>query len=81
MLTNEDLKSVKALIGESESRVIAFIESAVLPKINLLAEGQQTILQTLAPKNRVEELEQEVGFLKEMLSLLAKKVNELEKAV
>ncbi len=38
------------------------LESDIGPKINRLAEGQQLLLETLAPKNRVEELEDEVSF-------------------
>ena len=39
------------------------VESDIGPKLNKLAEGQQVLLETLAPKNRVEELEDEVSFL------------------
>jgi len=35
-------------------------ESKVAPQFRVLAEGQQTLLETLAPKNRVEELEEEI---------------------
>ena len=45
-----------------------------------LAEGQKTILETLAPKNRVEALEDEVAFLKQMIKTLASEVNNLKKA-
>ena len=31
------------------------LESDIGPKINRLAEGQQLLLETLAPKNRVED--------------------------
>ena len=33
------------------------VESDIGPKLNKLAEGQQVLLETLAPKNRVEELD------------------------
>ena len=43
------------------------VESDIGPKLNKLAEGQQVLLETLAPKNRVEELEDEVSFLKSLI--------------
>ena len=51
-----------------------------MPKFNLLAEGQQTLLETLAPKSRVEELEEEVDFLKSIIKLHSEQIAELKKA-
>lgn len=45
------------------------VESDIGPKLNKLAEGQQVLLETLAPKNRVEELEDEVSFLKSLIRM------------
>ena len=67
-------------IKESESRMIAYFEAAIMPKFDLLADGQKTLLETMAPKSRVEELEAEVAFLKQMLRTIASEVNELKKA-
>lgn len=67
-------------IKESESRMIAYFEAAIMPKFDLLADGQKTLLETMAPKSRVEELEDEVAFLKQMLRTIASEVNELKKA-
>lgn len=69
-----------ARIKESESRMIAYFEAAIMPKFDLLADGQKTLLETMAPKSRVEELEDEVAFLKQMLRTIASEVNELKKA-
>lgn len=55
-------------------------ENVVLPQLRLLAEGQQTLMDTLAPKNRVEALEDEVGFMKTVLKALSQEVAELKKA-
>ena len=52
-------------------RLNVVMESAITPKLNLLAEGQQTLLETLAPKSRVEQLEEEVDFLKSIVELPA----------
>ena len=68
-------------ISASENRIFAYIEANVESKLNLLAEGHQMLLETLAPKSRVEELENEVSFLKNAFNILAEKVSGLEKAV
>ena len=81
MLTKEDLQAIQTMIDTSERRIFAYIEVNVETKLDLLAEGHHTLLETLAPKNRVDELEQEVGFLKNVVNLLAEKVSNLEKAV
>lgn len=46
----------------------------------LLAEGQKTILETLAPKNRVEELEDEIAFLKSVIKLHGEQIAWIRKA-
>ena len=40
----------------------------------------QTLLETLAPKSRVEELEEEVDFLKSIIKLHSEQIAELKKA-
>ena len=49
----------KEILQETAASTRVLIESSIMPKFNLLAEGQQTLLETLAPKSRVEELEEE----------------------
>ena len=87
MLEEKDLQAIAALIDskiEPINSVIASInltlENRVFPALETLAEGQKTILETLAPKNRVEALEDEVAFLKQMIKTLASEVNSLKKA-
>ena len=55
-------------------------ENIVLPRLQALAEGQQNLLDTLAPKNRVEALEEELDLLKIVIRSLSKDVAELKKA-
>ena len=57
------------------------LESDIVPKINRLAEGQQLLLETLAPKNRVEELEDEVSFLKSVIRMHSEQIAELKKSI
>ena len=56
------------------------IENRIDPQLQVLAEGQKTILETLAPKNRVEALEDEVEFMKRLFKSLSRDVDELKKA-
>ena len=87
MLEEKDLQAIAALLDskiEPINREIASInmtlENRVFPALEALAEGQKNILETLAPKNRVEALEDEVAFLKQMIKTLATDVNDLKKA-
>lgn len=70
----------KEILRETASSTRVLIESSIMPKFNLLAEGQQTLLETLAPKSRVEELEEEVDFLKSIVKLHSEQIAELKKA-
>lgn len=70
----------KEILRDTASSTRVLIESSIMPKFNLLAEGQQTLLETLAPKNRVEELEEEVDFLKSIIKLHSEQIAELKKA-
>lgn len=70
----------KEILQETAAATRVLIESSIMPKFNLLAEGQQTLLETLAPKSRVEELEEEVDFLKSIIKLHSEHIAELKKA-
>ena len=54
------------------------VESDIGPKLNKLAEGQQVLLETLAPKNRVED---EVSFLKSLICMHSEQIAELKKKI
>ena len=69
-----------AKIDASENRIMAYIKTAVMPNFQLLAEGHQTLLETLAPKSRVDNLEDDVVFLKSVVKSLMQEVSELKKA-
>lgn len=55
------------------------IENTIMPSLKLLAEGQQTILQTMAPKSKTEELEEEIDFLKAVVRSQSQRIEALEK--
>ena len=54
------------------------IENTIMPSLKLLAEGQQTILQTMTPKSKTEELE-ELDFLKAIVRSQSQRIDALEK--
>ena len=82
------LAQTSAMIGQAKDDMLkqsaantrVIIESSVMKKLDLLIEGQQSLLETLAPKSRVEELEEEVSFLKSVVHLHSQRIAELEKA-
>lgn len=49
-------------------------------KFQLLAEGHQTLLDTLAPKSRVENLEDEMAFLRSIIKTMNEDISTLKKA-
>lgn len=51
------------------------------PKLNKLAQGQQILLKTLAPKNRVEGPDDEVSFLKSLIRMRSEQIAELKKKI
>lgn len=61
-------------------RTAVLVETEIRDKLQLLFDGHQTILDTLAPKSRIESLEDEVAFLKSVVKAISKEVAELKKA-
>lgn len=53
-------------------------ENILIPQIQALAEGQKTILDTLAPKSKVEALEEEVEL--RIIKMHTNQINDLKKA-
>ena len=67
-------------LEQSAQNMRVILESYIEPKFKLLAEGQQLLLETLAPKSRVDELDEEVAFLKSMVRIHDRDIQELKKA-
>lgn len=76
MLDEKDLQTIDELFAH---RLNVVLESAIMPKFNLLAEGQQTILETLTPKSKTEKLEEELDFLKSIVRSQSQRIDALEK--
>ena len=83
MLDEKDLQQVKEIVGESRRGAVhdmqVIIENTIMPSLKLLAEGQQTILQTLTPKSETEELREELDFLKAVVRSQSQRIEALEK--
>ena len=73
MLDNKDLDQIGRVVS-------LLLENKVDPQLRLLAEGQQSILEKLVPVSRVEELENEVKFLRAFVVQLSERVDALQKA-
>ena len=56
------------------------LENTVMKQLKLLAEGQQTLLETLAPRSKVEDLEEDVAMLKQVVRKMSQDIAELKKA-
>lgn len=77
-------KNTKEEILKAESRItkntVVMMEAEFSSKFNLLAEGIQDIQEKLVPRTRVDNLEDEVKFLKVIVRQMAERISELEKA-
>ena len=76
----EEMRAEQVEMRDLLQKVAITQEGVVLPQLKLLAEGHQNLLDTLAPKPRVEALEEEVDTLKTVVRLLTHDVPELKKA-
>lgn len=73
-----------AYLQEMKERITrsmaVLIESDVTPKFSLLADGIKDIQEKLVPRSRMDELEDEVKFLKLMCRQMAEDIAKLKKA-
>lgn len=63
-----------------QTKAEVVLENVIVPRLDALAEGQKNLLETLAPKSRVETLEEEISILRMAVRTLASDVNELKQA-
>ena len=80
MLDQSDKEYINQQIQASENRMMAYFEAAILPKFDLLADGQKNLMESLAPKSRVEALEEDVSLLKQVIRSMTAEIAELKKA-
>ena len=75
-----EIKSEQTEMRDLLQKVAVTQEAVVPPRLDLLAEGHQNLLDTLAPKSRVDELAADADTLKTVVRLLTHDVAELKKA-
>lgn len=79
----EGMKERIVQIGERSQRTAVLLEADVAPKLQLLYEGHESIMEyldKLATKSRVEVLENDVALLKDAVKLMRQEIAELKKA-
>lgn len=77
------VKSIGQDVAETRQlakRTAVLLETDYADKLQLLFDGHTTILETLAPKSRVEALEDDVSFMKTVIKALSQEIAELKKA-
>ena len=87
MLAEQDKKFVGMLaeqkqdiLEESAANMRVMIESYFQPQFNLLAESIKSIEEKMIPRSEIEELHNEIDFLKMVVRSLSQDVAELKKA-
>ena len=81
-----EMAGMKAILEEVNQRSIrtqVLLETEIRDNIQLLFDGHELIkekLEDLAPKSRVEELEEDVAMLKDVIKLMRIEIAELKKA-
>ena len=74
-------QKMTAKIDEAENRMKVMMESYFDPKFNLLYENQQIMMEQLAPRSRVADLEDDVKFLKSVVRQMNDEIQKLKKAI
>lgn len=67
-------------VSTAERRMQVLIENTVNPKFDLVLEALAGIQEQLVPRSRVDDLEDDVKFLKVVMRQMAERVSALEKA-
>ena len=68
------------ILEESAANMRVMIESYFQPQFNLLAESIKSIEEKMIPRSEIEELHNEIDFLKMVVRSLSQDVAELKKA-
>lgn len=88
MLDERDLQLIKEMLAQQKQEILTdttqamnvLIETKVQTQLNILAEGQQAILEKLVPRSRVDDLEEEVKFLKVIVRKMNEEIQQLKQA-
>ncbi|MEA4932293.1 MAG: hypothetical protein VB071_01680 [Lawsonibacter sp.] len=74
--TDAKLEAMEQRIAKN---TVAPMDAQFSKQFNLLAEGQQEIRDMLVPRSRVDDLEDEVKFLKTVVRQISEEVQKLKK--
>lgn len=88
MVDNELLEAIRGVVreevAEAEKRItkntVVLMDAEFSKKFDLLAEGIQDIQEKLVPRSRVDDLEDEVKFLKTLFRQMNEDLQKLKKA-
>ncbi len=79
----EKLAGLETSVSELREEVVKTnlsIENEIKPQMDLLAEGQSSLLAKLAPRSEVEELKEKVEFLEAIVRANTREIEALKKA-
>ena len=65
---------------EIHADMMTIIESEVNPKLRILAEGHETLMERMTPPEEIADMKADIVILKEAVRSLSMKVNALQKA-
>lgn len=68
------------ILKESMHNMRVIVESDIMPKMNLILDAIQTLHETMVPKSRVDEMEDDILMLKQAYRIMAQDIAELKKA-
>ena len=84
MLDEKDMQTIDQKLAQQRKEIMqdmkALLDAEFQTKFNLLAEGIQDIQEKLVPRSRVDDLEEEVKFLKVLYRQMNEDLQELKKA-
>ena len=69
-----------AQLQETVSRLAIIQENIVLPRLDTLADGHTHLVKTLATKEQVKELAEDVSIIKDVVRHHRAEINDLKKA-
>lgn len=78
------MSETKGLLAQQKQDIMhdvkVLLDTEVTTRVNLLAEGQQAIIEAITPKSEIEELRSEVSVLKLAIRTMNQEIAELKKA-
>ena len=77
MLDEKDLQAIDEIFAH---RMNVILESAIMPKFNLLTENQKTMMETRIPEDDFEDLKEDVQMLRAIVRKHSQEIKELKRA-